>query len=244
MKILVDERGKKFLAKDEDLHTDHGYLKKDEIMISKPGDILKTHLGREYGVIEANVNDYIQLMDRRCSIILAKDLGVMTAYTAVGCGQKVVEGGTGAGAATIFMANLVGEKGHVYSYEMREDFAEIAQKNITGFGLQNVTVKCQDMAEGIPEEDVDLVFLDLPKPWEVVEQAREALKSGGYLAAYTPYIDQVKLLRRILKKRHFAELNSLECILREMEVKDKGIRPKTRMTGHTGYLTFGRKLLE
>ncbi len=63
-----------------------------------------------------------------------------------------------------------------------------------------MTLKCQDVVEGIDEENVDLVFLDLPKPWEVVEQARDALKSGGYLAAYTPYIDQVKLLTRILKK--------------------------------------------
>ena len=76
----------------------------------------------------------------------------------------------------------------------------------------------------------------------VIEKAKDALKFGGYIVAYTPYVDQVKLCTRILKKRNFSNLKSLECILREMEVKDKGIRPKTRMTGHTGYLTFGRKL--
>ena len=40
----------------------------------------------------------------------------------------------------------------------------------------------------------------------------------------------------------FHKLNTIECILREMEVKVKGTRPKTRMTGHTGYLTFARLL--
>ena len=49
-------------------------------------------------------------------------------------------------------------------------------------------------------------------------------------------------LNRILKKREFSNLKSLECMVREIEVKDKGVRPKTRMTGHTGYLTFGRKI--
>lgn len=241
MKILINEKGKKFLAGSDDLHTDHGYIKKEEIRSSSSGDILKTHLGREFRVLEANVNDYIELMERRCSIILPKDLGVMAAYTGLGNGQRIVEAGTGAGAATIFLGNIVGEKGHVYSYELREDFAQVADKNIKGFGLENVTVKCQDLGDGIDEKDVDLVFLDLPKPWEVVEIAKDALNVGGYLVAYTPYIDQIKLFTRILKKRGFSDLKSLECILREMEVKDKGVRPKTRMTGHTGYLTFGRK---
>jgi tRNA (adenine57-N1/adenine58-N1)-methyltransferase catalytic subunit len=242
MKILIDERGKKFLARAEDLHTDHGYLKKEDVEASKPGEVIKTHLGKEYRVLNSNVNDYIQLMDRRCSIILPKDLGIVAAYTSLGCGQRVVEAGTGAGAATIFLGNLVGETGKVFSYEVREDFVYVAQKNVEGFGLKNVTVKCQDIVQGIDENNIDLVFLDLPKPWEIVEHAKEALKVGGYLAAYTPYVDQVKLVRRILKKRDFGEMTSLECILREMEVKDKGIRPKTRMTGHTGYLTFARKI--
>jgi tRNA (adenine57-N1/adenine58-N1)-methyltransferase catalytic subunit len=242
MKILLDERGNKFLARSEDLHTDHGYLKKEDIEASKPGEIIKTHIGREYRVMNCNINDYIQLMDRRCSIILPKDMGIMTAYTGLGCGQRVVEAGTGAGAATIFLANLVGDTGEVFSYEVREDFADVAQKNINGFGLKNVKVKCQDVTKGFVEKNIDLVFMDLPKPWEIVENARDALKLGGYLAAYTPYVDQVKLLRRILKKRKFGEMMSLECILREMEVKDKGIRPKTRMIGHTGYLTLARKI--
>lgn len=242
MKILMNDKGKKFLTGTEDLHTEQGYIKQEEIASSSPGDVLKTHMGREFHVLEANINDYIQLMDRRCSIILPKDLGIITAYTGLGSGQQIVEAGTGAGAATIFLGNLVGENGHVFSYELREDFSQIAEKNVKGFGLENVTLKCQDVVEGIDEENVDLVFLDLPKPWEVVEHARDALKSGGYLAAYTPYIDQVKLLTRILKKRKFSEIKSVECLVREIEVKDKGVRPKTRMTGHTAYLTFGRKV--
>ncbi|NYB52000.1 MAG: tRNA (adenine-N1)-methyltransferase [Methanobacteriaceae archaeon] len=242
MKILISERGKKFMAGSDDLHTDQGYIKSDDIEKSSPGDVLLTHLGHEFHVVEANINDYIELMDRRCSIILPKDLGVMAAYTGLGSGQRVVEAGTGAGAATIFLGNMVGENGHVYTYELREDFSQIAEKNVKGWGLENVTIKCKNVNEGIDEKDVNLVFLDLPKPWEVIEHARAALKPGGYLVAYTPYIDQVKLFTRILKKREFNHIKSLECLVREIEVRDKGVRPSTRMTGHTGYLSFGRKI--
>jgi len=242
MKILLNKKGKKFIAGTDDLHTDQGFIKIEEINASSSGDVLKTHLGHEFRVLDANINDYIDLMDRRCSIILPKDLGVMAAYTGLGCGQRVVEAGTGAGAATIFMANIVGETGHVYTYELREDFSQIAEKNVTNFGLSNVTFKCKDVSEGIEEKDIDLVFLDLPKPWDVIENARDSLKTGGFLVAYTPYIDQVKLFSRILKKRDFSNIKSLECLVRDIEVKDKGVRPSTRMTGHTGYLTFGRKI--
>ena len=76
---------------------------------------------------------------------------------------------------------LLGTDGEVYSYEVREDFAEIAERNIKGFELENVHVKCRDVTEGIDEKNLDLVFLDLPKPWDVAEHAKSALKTGGYV---------------------------------------------------------------
>jgi len=89
---------------------------------------------------------------------------------------------------------------------------------------------------------VDLVFLDLPQPADVVESAAKSLKIGGYLASYNPFIEQVQTLHKVLKKFGFSDLKSVECILREIEVKNRGTRPKTRMVGHTGYLTFARYL--
>ncbi len=242
MRIIIDERGKKYLIKNEEFHSDFGFIKKEDIEKSKEGDVLKTHMGREFKVLKPNINDYIDLMERKCSIILPKDIGVVTAYTALGSGQRVVEAGTGSGATALYFGNIVGKNGEVTSYEIREDFAQIAEKNIAGFGLENVQVKFQDVKDGIQERDVDLVFLDLPKPWDVVESAAQSLKIGGYLAAYNPYIEQVLTLHKVLKKFGFSDLKSLECILREIEVKNKGTRPKTRMVGHTGYLTFARIL--
>jgi tRNA (adenine57-N1/adenine58-N1)-methyltransferase len=242
MRILIDSRGRKYLAGSDDLHTDAGYIKKEEIEKSSSGDVLKTHLGKKYTVLDANINDYIELMERRCSIILPKDMGIMAAHTGIGCGGRILDAGTGAGASAIFLANLVGPEGRVYSYEIREDFAEIAKRNIAGFGFKNVEVKCQDLALNLEEQDLDLVFLDLPKPWLVAENVFSALKTGGFLATYTPFVDQIMTLHHVLKKVGFSNIETVECLLRGMEVKSKGTRPKTRMTGHTGYLTFARKL--
>ncbi len=238
----MDERGKKYRVADKEFHTDFGFITEEEIVESKAGDILKTHLGREFKVIKPNVNDYIELMERKCNIILPKDIGIIISKTGIGSGFKVLDAGTGAGATALHFGNIVGDEGEVYTYEIREDFAEIAERNILGFELENVIVKCKDIAEGIDEKDLDLVFLDLPKPWDVSEHAFEALKIGGYIATYTPFVEQIQILQRVLKKVGFSEVESFECIFRGIEVTTKGTRPKTRMAGHTGYLTFGRKL--
>lgn len=242
MRILIDAKGKKYPVTDEDLHTNWGYIKKEDITACSDGDVLKTHMGHKFTMIKANLNDYIDLMERKCSIILPKDVGIINAYTGLGYGQKVVEAGTGSGATALYFANIVGSEGEVSTYEVREDFAGIAERNIVEFGQENVTVKNQDIKEGIIETSVDLVFLDLPQPWNVVEHAEKSLKVGGYLAAYNPYIEQVITINKVLKKYGFSEIKTVECILREIEIKTKGTRPKTRMTGHTGYLTFARKL--
>ena len=242
MRILMDERGKKYMIAVQEFHTDFGFIKEEDIVGSEAGDILKTHLGREFKVMMPNVNDYIELMERKCSIILPKDIGIITAKTGLGSSFRVLDAGTGAGAAALHFGNIVGSEGKVYSYEIREDFAKIAERNITGFKLENVEVKCADVTEGIVEKNLDLVFLDLPKPWDVAEHALNGLKVGGYIATYTPFVEQVQVLQRVLKKIGFSEVESFECLFRGIEVTNKGTRPKTRMAGHTGYLTFARKL--
>ena len=244
MIILIDERGKKYLiAKNSEFHSDLGIISQEDISNAKVGQTLKTHLDKEFKVIKPNVNDYIDLMDRRCSILIQKDIGTIIARTGIGSGSKIIDAGTGAGAIALNFGNIVGDSGHVYSYEIREDFTEVAKKNVLSFGLENIVeIKNKDIKEGIDEENIDLVFLDLIKPYEIFEEVYKSLKIGGYLAVYAPYIDQIETSYRIAKKLEFSNLAIVETLERELEVKTQGTRPKTRMVGHSGYLLFGRKL--
>lgn len=243
MKLLMNERGKKFLInEDEDFHTDMGILKQEDIASSKIGDSIKTHLDKDFKVIQPNINDYIQFMTRRCSILIPKDIGSVIANTGIGTGSKILDAGTGAGSIALHFGNVIGDSGHVYSYEIREDFYEIAKDNIEKFGFKNITVKNQDVKEGIDEDELDLIFLDLPKPYEIFEDVYDSLKLGGFLVVYAPYIEQVQIGHRIAKKVGFNEVKAIEIIQREIEVKDNRTRPNTRMAGHTGYLVFARKL--
>ena len=130
----------------------------------------------------------------------------------------------------------------MFTYEIREDFAEVAKKNIDRFGITNIHVKNQNIKDGIDEDNIDLVFLDLPKPFEIFEEVWDALNVGGWLAVYAPYIDQAETAYRIAKKLGFYDIEIFETLERGLEVRPQGVRPKTRMVGHSGYLVFARKL--
>ena len=244
MKIIVDKKNRKYVIHNTEFHTEKGVISQEDIINAKVGDVLETHMGKKYTVIEPNINDYIDLMKRNCSILLPQDLGLITGFTGIGYGSKIVESGTGAGSSLLFFANIVGPDGHVSSYEIREDFVKIIKENISGTDFKNITLYNQDVTEGFKEEDnsIDLVFLDLPKPGEVIEDAYRILKTGGFIAVYTPYVEQFQIVNKVLGKSGFKNIKIREGTVRELEIKKNKTRPNSRMAGHTGYITFARKL--
>ncbi|MDO5809867.1 MAG: tRNA (adenine-N1)-methyltransferase [Methanobrevibacter sp.] len=243
MKMILDERGKKYVLKPgEEFQSDLGIIKSDVLDSAQGGDEVKSHLDHTFKIMKPNINDFIDIMDRRCSILIQKDIGQVLAHTGLGAGSRVVDAGTGAGAIALNFGNVVGPDGEVFTYEIREDFSEVARKNIERFGITNITVKNKDIKEGIDEDNVDLIFLDLPKPFEIFEEVHESLNLGGWLVVYAPYIDQAETSYRIAKKLGFYNIDIIETLERGLEVRPQGVRPKTRMVGHSGYLMFARKL--
>lgn len=243
MKMILDERGKKYILKPgAEFQSDLGIIKADVLDNAQIGDEVKSHLDHTFKIVKPNINDFIDLMDRRCSILIKKDIGQVLAHTGLGSGSRVVDAGTGAGAIALNFGNVVGETGQVYTYEVREDFADVAKKNIDNFGITNIEVKNKNIKDGIDEEDIDLIFLDLPKPFEIFEDVMDTLNVGGWLAVYAPYIDQAETSYRVAKKLGFYDIEIIELLERGLEVRTQGVRPKTRMVGHSGYLVFARKL--
>lgn len=243
MKMILDERGKKYILKPgEEFQSDLGIIKADVLDEAEIGDEVKSHLDHTFKIVKPNINDFIDLMDRRCSILIKKDIGQVLAHTGLGAGSRVVDAGTGAGAIALNFGNVVGFEGQVYTYEIRQDFAEVAKKNIDKFGITNIEVKNQNIKDGIGETEIDLIFLDLPKPFEIFEDVWDSLNVGGWLAVYAPYIDQAETSYRVAKKLGFYDIEIVEILERGLEVRQQGVRPKTRMVGHSGYLMFARKL--
>ena len=148
--------------------------------------------------------------------------------------------GTGSGALALMLANICKS---IVSYEIREDHHNVAKKNVEFFGFKNIKLKIGDMTKKIDEKDVDLVTLDMPSPWDAVDNAEKALKSGGFIVSYSPTIPQVMdFVEKVKAKKGLSFVKTVELIEREWEIEQRKVRPKTRMIDHSGFLTFVRKM--
>jgi tRNA (adenine57-N1/adenine58-N1)-methyltransferase len=166
-------------------------------------------------------------------------------FSGIGPGSQVVEAGTGTGALTIALAHYVKPEGRVYSYEVREEFLETAEKNLKRAGLADyVKLKNKDITIGIDEKELDAVVLDMATPWLVVPHAYNALKPCGTIVSFSPTIDQVVRTVEALKENSFIDVETVECLMRGMQIEKGKTRPQTLMTAHTGYITFARKALK
>ena len=240
--VLLIHKKKTFLLKvsERQFHSHFGIVDLSELIGRNYGTEVSSHSGKKFVAVKPTFIDFIRKMRKMPQVIQPKDAAQIIAHTGLSRGDTVVEGGTGSGALTVFLASVV-DPGIVYSYENRKEFLAVAKENVELFGLLNVCFRLKDIYEGIEEENVDLVTLDIASPEKVVGHAFTALRTGGYIFSYSPCIEQVS--RFCLAAQEFdMQIKTLECIVREYEVSQKGTRPKTRMLGHTGYMSFARKV--
>ncbi len=244
--LYLDERKKWLVQAREraEFHTHKGVVKLGEI-IGKPfGSRVRSALGFEFHILPPTIGDLIANMRRPTQIMYDKDIALVLFRLGLRSGSVVVEAGTGSGAMTAALANAVRPEGHVYSYEIRREFAEIATRNVAKIGLeQYVTIKNIDAKHGFEEKNVDAAFVDLEDPWEVIYLVHGALKAGYPMASFSPTVNQVEKVVEAMKDR-FVDVDTIECFVRSMRVEKGKTRPRTLMIGHTGYLTFARKALE
>lgn len=180
-------------------------------------------------------------LKRGPQIILPKDIGIIIAYSGIGSDSVCVDAGTGSGWLALSLARICR---HVYSYDTREDFIAIAEKNRQSLGIENITFKNKDITKKIDEKDVDLVTLDLPGSEKALKNAYKALRNGGIVVGYLPHTEQVKKFSDTLNKVGFTDFHTIEVIVRDMLVRKEGVRPSNTGIWHTAYLTFAVKRIK
>ena len=175
-------------------------------------------------------------------VVLHKDAGLLLGYAGVGEGDRVAECGSGSGWLTVFLANVVGGEGKVYSYEKREDFLALAKKNIEKAGFADrVEFKLRDASEGFDEKELDCVLLDCGDSPLLLPAAFQALRQKGLCVGFLPNTEQVRAFVLEGEKQGFEHLTTMESIVREWFVRERGTRPKNVGLVHTTFLSFLRK---
>ena len=247
--LLIDSKGRHFLLKLDPGRTfqcHQGAIPHTELIGKGDGSWVESSSGGQLLLLRPRLADFILKMKRGAQVVYPKDLGPILVYADVAPGMTVLEAGTGSGALTLGLTRAVGPEGRVVSVEIREDHAAHASQTMErwfGEVPANLELVVGEVAEHVEAVRPDRIILDLPEPWHAMEVAAEHQPPGGVLCAFLPTVPQVQtLVERANQTGRFAEVEVKEFLFRDWNVLGRSVRPEHQMIGHTGFLTFMRRI--
>lgn len=246
---LTDPKGRLHtvtLAAGKQFHTHRGAIEHDALIGAPEGCVVTSTSGTAYLALRPLFADFVLSMPRGAAVIYPKDAAQILVAGDICPGATVLEAGAGSGALTCALLRAVGPTGRVISYEVREDHAEFAVRNVeTFFGERPATWELRpgDIAEHPGEEQADRVILDMLSPWEVLDAVGAALRPGGVLIGYVATTTQLSRLVEALRAAGgYTEPAAWENMQRGWHVVGLAVRPEHRMIGHTAFLVSARRL--
>lgn len=247
--LFIDRKGRRYLKilRRGQKISIRGDVQAESLYGLEEGSRVKLSSGEAFIVLRPTYADLIPHLPRAAQVIYPKDTGPLLVWGDVYPGATVIEGGVGAGAFTIALLRAVGPQGRLISYELREDFAARARRNVATFfgNAPNWELKLRDLYAGFDETDADRVFLDLPEPGRALEVVARALRPGGVFVAYVPTAIQLKETVEALQRHaSFGEIESFETLLRNWHVKGMSVRPVHRMVAHSAFIIVARRLAD
>ena len=250
---LTDVKGRRHhicLEPGRRFFSNKGHLDHDGLLGREEGFTATSSLGGEYLVLRPLLHEFSVSMPRGAAVVYPKDAAQVVTMADVFPGAHVVEAGVGSGALTCFLLRAVGPTGRVSSYERREEFAEVARRNVTQFfggdhPAWRLTVG--DLTDELPvsaaDTRVDRVVLDMLAPWECLGAVADALAPGGVVCAYVATTTQLsKVVETMRASGGFTEPQAWESLVRDWHVEGLAVRPGHRMSGHTGFLVTARRM--
>ena len=249
---LTDQKGRRHnfeLTPGKRFFSSRGHIEHDDLIGRDEGFTVGSSAGGEYLVFRPLLSDYVLSMPRGAQVVYPKDAAQIVTYADIFPGATVVEAGVGSGALTCSLLRAVGPHGVVSSYERREEFAEVARKNVGQFfgSAEHPAWRLTlgDLAEELPRsgEPADRVILDMLAPWECVDVAADALTPGGIVCVYVATTTQLSRIVETLRAHgEFTEPQAWESLVRDWHVEGLAVRPGHKMIGHTAFLVTARRM--
>lgn len=247
--MLIDPKDRKYLVQllpGGQFHFHRGFVPHDEIIGLDSGSTVESSAGAKLTALHPRLADFVLKMKRGAQVVYPKDMGHIIIWGDIAPGQTVVEAGTGSGALTCALGRIIGQSGRLISVERREDHAAHAATTIERFFGEKpawIELRIGEVSDALDDVRPDRVVLDLPEPFAVVPAVAATMQPGGVLTTYVPTVPQLQLIQDALDQAgNFADVTHLEVMQRTWNVSGRSVRPDHRMIGHTGFLTFARKL--
>ncbi|MFI6094190.1 tRNA (adenine-N1)-methyltransferase [Lentzea sp. NPDC051213] len=246
---LTDPKGRHYtvvLEPGKEYHTHRGAIPHDLLIGQPEGSVVASVGGTNFLALRPLLPDYVLSMPRGAQVIYPKDAAQICMYGDIFPGARVLEAGAGSGALSCSLLRAVGEKGSVQSYEVRDDHAVHAIRNVETFfgerpGNWSITVDDVKNHEG----EVDRVILDMLSPWEVLPTIAKNLIPGGVLVVYVATTTQLSVVTEALREQTcWTEPHAWETLVRPWHVVGLAVRPEHRMIAHTAFLLTTRKLAD
>jgi tRNA (adenine57-N1/adenine58-N1)-methyltransferase len=246
---LTDPKGRHYtlvLEEGGQYHTHRGALAHDDLIGTPEGSVVSSVGGTSFLALRPLLPDYVLSMPRGAQVIYPKDAAQIVMWGDVFPGARVLEAGAGSGALTCSLLRAVGAEGSVTSYEIREDHAVHAIRNVGQFFGEhpaNWTLNVADLATHTGE--VDRIVLDMLAPWEQLEVVKNNLIPGGVLVVYVATVTQLSRITEALREQQcWTEPQSWETMQRPWHVVGLAVRPDHRMVAHTAFLLTARRLAD
>jgi len=246
---LADPKGRRhsiLLAVGGQFHTAKGSVSHDDLISQPEGVVVISTGGTPFLAMRPLLNEFTVKMPRGAAVIYPKDAAQILMSADIFPGARVLEAGAGSGALTCSLLRAIGQTGRLTSYERREDFAHLAQRNVESFfGARpsNWELRIGDLLASLTNEPLDRVVLDMLAPWDCVAPLAEVLVSGGVFCAYVTTTTQLAQTVETLRAHTgFAEPEATESLIRAWHVEGLAVRPRHDMVGHTGFVITARRM--
>jgi tRNA (adenine57-N1/adenine58-N1)-methyltransferase len=228
------------------LQTHHGHTPHTDFIGKEEGSIVTNNKGALYVIFRPSWAESGVKVPRGAAVVYPKDAAAIVLAGDIKPGDHVCEIAAGSGALTSYLLRAVGPSGHVYSFEARQDFAEIATKNVQTLAPQYTnswTLEIEEVTSSTALPSCDVVVFDLLKPWELLPPAAGALRAGGHLVAYVTTTTQMSEVSEALRTSgEWFEPVAQEVFWRDWHVLGLSVRPAHSSQSHTGFLVSARRM--
>jgi tRNA (adenine57-N1/adenine58-N1)-methyltransferase len=246
---LTDPKGRRHsvvLAVGGQFHTAKGPVSHNELISQPEGIVVRSTGGATFLAMRPLLYEFTVTMPRGAAVIYPKDAAQVLMSADIFPGARVLEAGAGSGALTCTLLRAIGPSGHLTSYERREDFANLARRNVENFfgaSPHNWDLRVGDVVEALSEEPLDRVVLDMLAPWDCVSAVADVLVPGGVFCAYVTTTTQLAQTVETLRVHTgFTEPEATESLIRAWHVEGLAVRPRHNMVGHTGFVITSRRM--